>query len=439
MKNKDTATVAYILKGYPRLSETFIAHEIHLLESMGIRLRLFSIKQGETMKHEVVEKIRARLDYCPGTTSLSGSTLWHWLKENWPQYKTANLSMLKRRPGTYLLTGLHALWMMLRYRKSWLAKPKKAFLKEFLQAAYIADQVLQDASIGHLHGHFCHGATTITWFISELTGHSFSFTAHAKDIYQKQLNPGNLLQKKIQSSRFVVTCTGANHSHLSQLSQCRQPVHTIYHGLDTDYFVPAPEKRETNPALILAVGRFVEKKGFDTLVEACALLQELGKPFHCLIIGEPGNASDNVRQLIEQHGLEDKISLRAAVTQAELRGLYHRASVFALPCRIVADGDRDGIPNVMVEAMASGLPCISTRISGIPELIQDQRNGLLIGQNNSQALAIALQRLLYHETSRNRLAVEARKTVLDHFNAHKTTRRLQQLMQASLNIRGTAA
>ena len=432
-------TIAYILKGFPRLSETFIANEIHLLETMGLRLKLFSIKQGDEQTHAVVDKIAAPLDYCPQTTSLSGTTLGRWLNENWPHYKAANLRVLRRSPVAYLFTLMRAVWMMLSYRSSLLARPKKVFIKEFLQAAYIADQILDDPRIGHLHGHFCHGATTITWFISLLTGLEFSFTAHAKDIYQKQLNPGDLLEKKIRSSRFVVTCTGANHTHLSALSPAPDHVHTIYHGLDTGYFTPAPEKRDIDPPLILSVGRFVEKKGFDLLIEACASLKADGHDFHCIIVGEKGDAYPTVTRLIKHHKLEKHITLHRAVTQSELRELYHRATLFTLPCRIIADGDRDGIPNVMVEAMSCGLPCVSTRISGIPELVKHQINGLLIEQNDCQALAAALLKLLGNEALRTRLSEQARNTVLTDFNSRQTTLELQRLLQASLSTGRAAA
>mgnify|MGYP002630517502 CR=1 FL=1 len=426
------STVAYILKGFPRLSETFIANEIYLLESMGLNLKLFSVKQGEKQQHDVIEKIRAPLQYCPPTSSLSATTLLSWLKQNWPNYRNPNMRVFKRRPLAYMSTLAQVLWMTLRYRRSIFAKPKKVFIKEFLQAVFIADELLTSTDIGHLHGHFCHGATTITWFISKLTGLSYSFTAHAKDIYQKQLNPGDLLHKKIHSSRFVATCTGANHSHLCEMSGEPKQIHTIYHGLDTQFFQPDATQRVTNPPVILSVGRFVEKKGFDILIEACAQLKIRGIKFNCNIIGPPDESSDKVKSLIKHYQLESNIQLLEPVNQTELRQHYLKSTLFCLPCRIIADGDRDGIPNVMVEAMASGLPCISTNISGIPELIKDRHNGLLVEPDQVSEMTDALILLLSDEVMRSRLSQIARQTVLKDFDSSQTTAELKMLFQQCL-------
>jgi glycosyltransferase involved in cell wall biosynthesis len=435
-QNNMTTSIAYILKGFPRLSETFIANEIYLLETMGLKLKLFSVKEGERQQHDVIKKIQAPLNYCPNTTSLSGTDLLTWFSENWPNYRQANHRLFKRRPLAYLLTLMHVFWMTIVYRKSLFARPKKVFIKEFLQAVYIAEQLLDMKDVGHLHGHFCHGATTITWFISKLTGLSYSFTAHAKDIYQKQLNPGNLLNKKIKSSQFVATCTGANHSHLCDMSPKSERIHTIYHGLDTDFFRPDTTRRQTNPPLILSVGRFVEKKGFDVLIEACALLHAEGFHFICRIIGPPDEASGKVEALIIKHGLEQVVQLLDPVTQADLREQYLASTVFCLPCRIIADGDRDGIPNVMVEAMASGLPCVSTRISGIPELIKNNHNGLLVSPDQAAELFKALRKLLLDETVRSTMCSAARQTVLNDFDSNQTTADLKQLFQQCLLFHG---
>ncbi len=437
MTDPRRGVVAYILKGYPRLSETFIANEIRLLESMGMALRLFSVKRGDALQHAMVASIQAPVNYCPPTSSLSGTSLWSWLRDNWRHYRAANLRLLRRRPWAYLRTLGQALWMSLVYRDSWWSPPRKVFIKEFLQAGHIAAAVLAEPRIGHLHGHFCHGATTITWFVSRMTGIGYSFTAHAKDIYQKRLNPGDLLERKIRCARFVVTCTGANHVHLQALSPQGRCVHTVYHGLDTEFFGPSPGTHKGAVPLILAVGRFVEKKGFDLLVEACGWLQRRGLDFRCLIIGEPGEAYGQVCSTIAAHGLAGRVQLGQAVTQTALRELYHRATVFALPCRIVADGDRDGIPNVLVEAMSTGLACLSTTISGIPELIEHGHNGLLVAPDDSQALARALAELLGDGALRERLGRSARQTVLARFDSRRTTERLQRLMLQQLQPTGT--
>jgi len=291
--------------------------------------------------------------------------------------------------------------------------------------------VLRDGSIGHLHGHFCHGVATITWFASRLTGIPFSFTAHAKDIYQAELNPGDLLERKLAAARFVATCTAANATVLKARHPDANVVHTIYHGLDTDYFRPLEAPAEGLP-IVLAVGRFVEKKGFEHLVEACALLKHARLRFGCVIVGEHGSAYESIRQLVTARGLEDNVRLLGPMTQDQLREIYRQARVFALPCQVMDDGDRDGIPNVLAEAMAMGLPVVSTPISGIPELIDDGQHGLLVPPRDPQALAEALRRVLSDRALHERLARAGRARICERFDSRHTTLALRDLFVAQM-------
>jgi glycosyltransferase involved in cell wall biosynthesis len=436
--NPDTGTIAYVLKGFPRLSETFIANEIYLLEQLGTKMELFSIKKGETGKqHAVIDKIQSPLRYLPKMTSLSGSYLLPWLANNSKPYWTHHRQLLCDNPRRYLTTLGHALVLTWKHRRrAW--SLRKVFIKEFIQAGFIASHIKQRADIRLLHAHFCHGATTVAWFASELTGLPFSFTAHAKDIYQQQLNPGDLLQQKLQAAEFVTTCTHANHQHLSTLPSQPKNVHTIYHGLDTDKFIPQAFSNRVKTTqssyipLILAVGRHVEKKGFIYLLEACDQLRALNIDFQCQIIGESGDQTTILKQTIAEKKLGAWVTLRSAVTQEELKALYQQSTLFALPCVITADGDRDGIPNVMAEAMATGLPIVSSPISGIPELVKNNVNGLLVTSRDVVALTTALQRLLCDVELRHRLGDAARETICQQFDSSVTTRALQQLFQQSL-------
>jgi len=420
--------------GFPRLSETFIANEVRLLESMGLKLRLFSVKrENEPKTHPVVRTIRARCDYLPKATSLSGHSLPRWLGDNLPRFARAHLGVARRHPLRYLRTAGRALWMSWCYRKQALSL-RKVFIKEFLQAGHIAGAVLRDGSVSHLHGHFCHGVTTITWFVSQLTGLPFSFTAHAKDIYQAELNPGDLLERKLGAARFVATCTEANAQVLRARAPDARVVHTIYHGLDTDYFTPVP--RQASPApLILSVGRFVHKKGFEFLINACGELKRRGVRFGCVIVGEPGEAGEAMAAQIQRLGLEGSVQLRSAVTQDTLRDIYRDARVFALPCQVMADGDRDGIPNVLAEAMAMGVPVVSTPISGIPELIDADTHGLLVPPADAAALADALQRVLTDEALHARLSQAGRARICERFDSRRTTLALRDLFLAQLDAR----
>ncbi len=433
-----TGTIGYILKGFPRRSEAFITNEMRLLEQMGLRLHIFSAFQGESGVAEAQAKpLQSPLTYLPEDSDHTDSGFLSWLIANLPRYLSSHLRLIRTVPRRYLHSAWEAWTLSLSCRSRFFSWPKKVFYKDFLRAGAIADSVLEAGNIRHLHAHFCHGATTMAMFASQLTGYPFSFTAHAKDIYLPKLNPGDLLSLKLRRAKFVVTCTGANHHHLQEITSRSAPIHTIYHGVDTTRFTPSIG-RETPPIpTILSVGRFVEKKGFPFLIEACRILREHGIPFHCRIVGEPDEQSQLVQDLIHRYQLEQRISIGSGVTQEELRTIYQEATVFVLPCHVVDNGDRDGIPNVLAEAMASGVPVISTNVSGIPEIIADRCNGLLVEPRNPVALAKAIEELLVDSDFRNTLAQAGRETICRIFDSSQTTKRLFDLFH--VNRVGTIA
>ncbi|RMH02152.1 MAG: colanic acid biosynthesis glycosyltransferase WcaL [Chloroflexi bacterium] len=428
----NTPYVAYIMKGYPRISETFILNEIYRLEQMGVKLHIFSAKRSqETRQHAVVSRIQANVTYLPLTTSISDVSFSRWMWINLPHYWRAHWALLRQRPLAYVRTLAEAIYRTVKYRRRRFGRFKKVIIKEFLQAGYIARQVIADGRIRHLHGHFCHGSTTITMFTSLLSGIPYSFTAHAKDIYLRRLNPGDLLQVKIRQAQFVATCTDYNRQHLERLCPDGAPVYTVYHGLDTEMFVPQ-KRPSASPPIILAVGRFVRKKGFPYLIEACHLLRQAGISFACHIVGEEGEDSPIVQQRIQELGLADVVHIHRAVTQQELREIYGRCTLFVLPCRVVENGDRDGIPNVLAEAMAVGIPVISTTVSGIPELVDDGQNGLLVPPEDAQALANSIRYLLTHPEQAAKLGENARQKICQMFDVRQTTVRLKSLFDLCL-------
>jgi glycosyltransferase involved in cell wall biosynthesis len=385
--------------------------------------------------HPVVAAIRAPLRYLPRATSLSGQSLPRWLGANLPAFSRAHARVALRHPLRWagaLGAAVSLAWTHRSRDEQGRLRLRKVFIKEFLQAGEIAADVMRRSDIGHLHGHFCHGVATITWLAARMSGRSYSFTAHAKDIYQAELNPGDLLERKMHGARFVATCTCAN----AQVLRARHPrpteVHAIYHGLDTDWFRPDTAQAAAPRATILAVGRLVEKKGFDQLVEACARLRDAGVAFGCLIVGERGSAYESMRQQIAERELAGHVRLHGAVTQDELRAIYARARVFALPCQIMEDGDRDGFPNVLAESMAMGVPVVSTRISGIPELIDDGVHGLLVEPRDPDALAAALRRVLEDDALHASLARDGRRRICDRFDSRRTTVALRDLFARQL-------
>jgi glycosyltransferase involved in cell wall biosynthesis len=415
--------IGYILKGFARTSETFITNEIHLLEKRGLKLAIFSLIKLEGQKrHAVVDAIQAPVTYLPPLSSLTEEHLWQWLRNNLSHFSATHSQLFKARPFAYLRTLLFALRLGLKYRE-------KQFLKEFLQAGFIAQKVLASGRIRHLHAHFAHTSTTVTMLASQLSGLPFSFTAHAKDIYLSELNPGDLLNVKLRRAQFIATCTKANEQYLREVEPHSAPIHTIYHGLDTKQFAPL-EKTPAPKPIILSVGRFVEKKGYQYLVEACCLLKEQGLEFECHIVG--GGDAEPTKTLIQQLQLADTVFIHSAVTQEELRQIYSRATMFALACQIIESGDRDGIPNVLAEAMAMGLPVVSTDISGMPEIVNHHLDGLLVPQKNATALAAAMGELLHDAALRQRLGQAARAKICRIFDAEKTIVELHRLLQACL-------
>jgi glycosyltransferase involved in cell wall biosynthesis len=421
--------IAYILKGYPRLSEAFITNEISWREKLGLKLHIFAIKKEEEKKsHAVVNQIHAPVTYLPPVISLTENNFLFWLWKTLPQFAKSHLQLFKRRPATYARTLWQAVKMCFKYRSGAVWQPKKVYFKEFLQTGDIARRVIESGRIRHLHAHFCHGSTNIAMLASRLAGMPFSFTAHAKDIYQEKLNPRDLLSVKIHQAQFVATCTEANRRRLQQISANGTPIQTIYHGLNTSLFTPVvSQNSRLQKPLILSVGRFVEKKGFSDLVLACRTLKKKGHDFQCRLVGEKGDQWERIQQMIATLQLDDCVSMHREMTHHELRALYQQSTIFALPCRIAADGDQDGIPNVLAEAMATGLPVVSTYISGIPELVTHDVDGLLIEQKNVTALAEALEKLLANPALRQQLGNAARARICEIFDAKRNTEELKRL------------
>ena len=438
----ERSTVAYVLKGWPRISELFIASEIYRLEQAGLPLRLYVIKPpDEAQTHPVVDRIQAPTEYLPPATSLSETTLVAWLRENLPAFMPALRRTARRHPMGLARATAMALAQCVRARSKRFGWPRKLYVKELLQAVALADRLADAPDVRHLHAHFAHGTTTVTWLCSTITGLPFSFTGHAKDIYSPSLNPAGLLRRKLLAARFAVTCTEANVRHLRTIAP-EAVVHRVYHGLNADFSrlmgeeraAAAPGPNGTNGARrdvvrLLGVGRLVAKKGFDVVVDACGELDRRGIPFEAVIVGPDDDAGPKLRARIAELGLEGRIRLEGQMSQAELYEEYRRASAFCLPCRILDNGDRDGIPNVLAEAMAAGTPVVTTPISGIPEIVRDGVNGLLVRPDDATAVADAVVRLRDDRDFARRISTEARATVQRELDGERLAGTLQTLFR----------
>jgi glycosyltransferase involved in cell wall biosynthesis len=430
-------SIGYVLMGFPRVSETFIASELHRVERAGISVRLFVLKPVEErergLRHPVVDAIAAEPQYLPDTTSLT-APLHRWRPRHLKPFVPALKRTLRRRPRGLARATARAARQAVRDRRTPLSGPRKIYIKELVQAIALADRVLQQPDVRHLHAHFAHGTTTVTWHAATIAGLPFSFTGHARDIYAPELNPHGWLRRKLRAARFAVTCTEANVAHLKRIAP-EAEVHLVYHGLNADFAKLvrelAPAKPQNGALRVLGVGRLVAKKGFDVFVDACAELRRRDVPFEALIVGQDDKHGDVVRERIAAHDLGDRVALPGPMSQDELLREYRRAGALAMPCRVL-ENDRDGIPNVLVEAMAAGAPVVATGVSGIPELVHHEVNGLLVKPDDPAALADALIRLHEDRELAARISDAGRRTVHERFDGDRLAHKLAELFEEAL-------
>ena len=396
--------VAVVLKGYPRLSETFIAQEIAALEKRGLDILIVSLRRPtDGSVHAVHREIRAPLLYLPE----------YLLRD---PLRVLRAWWRARRFASYRQT--RSLWL-----KDLLVDPTLSRFRRFGQAMVLACELPPD--IARLHVHFLHSPASVTRYAALLRGLPWSGSAHAKDIWT---SPEWDLRQKLAACEWLVTCTEANRAHLASLAP-EGRVELVYHGLDLARFPAPPRQRPArdgsnpaDPVLILSVGRMVEKKGFDILLEALA---RLPKALHWRFLhvgGGPLRAA--LEAQARQLGIADRVTWHGSLPQSELLPVYQQADVFALSCRIAADGDRDGLPNVLVEAQSQALPCVATMVSAIPELIRDGTTGLLVPSESPEALARAVESLIRDPVRRRQLAEAGRARVASEFDIDGNIERL---------------
>jgi glycosyltransferase involved in cell wall biosynthesis len=357
---------------------------------------------GEAKVHENVRRVRAGVTYIP-------DYIWRCFFA----FVGANFQLWRRRPSLY--------WQILRFalHRS-IHERSTSALKRFLQAAYLVERDLPGSGAAHLHAHFSHDPTTVAFFASWLTGIPYSFSAHAKDMYTQNQD---FLLRKIEKASFVVTCTEYNKGYLHQIAGMAAPIFRCYHGVDLDFFV-APVKANSNPyPRILSIGRFVPKKGFLVLIRALHLLREKGFNFGCTIIGS-GPMENDLRKLILDLELGDCIELLSPMSQHELLQYYESADLFALASEVQDDGDRDGVPNVIVEAMAMEIPVVSTNVSGIPESVIHGENGILVPEKDPSALSEGIAAVLNQPEMARQFGRAGRKKVEQEFDSLRNVHRI---------------
>jgi glycosyltransferase involved in cell wall biosynthesis len=377
-------SIGVVLKGYPRLSETFVAQELHALEERGLSLALFSLRRStDAAAHPLHDEIRAPVTYLP-------EYLHHGPLRVFRAWRKA-----RRLPG--YRSALSA------WRKDLWRDRTRNRARRFGQALVLASEM--PADIVHLHAHFLHTPASVARYAAMLRGVGWSVSAHAKDIWTI---PEWEKREKLATCTWATTCTACNATHLRELAPPARPVELVYHGIDTVRFPPPRSVRSIadgrdprSPVTLLAVGRAVDKKGFDDLLQALATLPA-EQHWQLLHIGD-GPRRPMLEGMARELRLADRIRWLGPQLHGVVLDAYRTADIFVLPARIASDGDRDGLPNVLLEAQSQRVACVSTRMSGIPELIIDGVTGLLVAPRAPAELGAALSRLITDPSLRGAL------------------------------------
>jgi glycosyltransferase involved in cell wall biosynthesis len=388
---KKRVDLAVVVNGFPRLSETFVLHELLELERSGAQLQVIALRRpDEIVSQEAVQRLAAGVEYLPGELEL----------ESRLALRAAHAALLLRGPRRYF-DALGAI-----------AVSPDCTRTNLRRAILLAHRLVRLGS-PKLYVHFAHKPATIGRFAALLAGVPYGLSAHAKDIWT---TPEEELRHKVRDAQVVLTCTREGREYLSKLARGRTPVALVHHGVDTGEAAVAARSNEV--PVIFAAGRLVPKKGYATILRASALLRTRGLAFRLRIAGE-GPEWSALQRLVHELGLDEQVSFLGPVTESEVRGEYERADVFALGCELLANGDRDGIPNVIVEAMARGLPVVSTTCRGVAEAVADGWSGLLAEQGDEVGFADRLERLLRDGELRRRLGANARERVRAEFDRNR--------------------
>lgn len=400
-------TLAILLKGYPRLSETFIAQEILALERRGYPVHLFSLRHPtDKAIHPIHREIKAPVTYLP--------------------------EYIHHEPMRVLRAFVHqcakpGFW---KAAKQFMADFRHDFtrnrIRRLAQAIVFADEMPE--SIDHIYVHFMHTPASVAHYTHYMSERPWSISAHAKDIWTIS---DHEKRTKLASAQWLVTCTSSNYTHLKSLSNQVEKVHLLYHGLDFNRF-DAPDPlfsdfagtASTRAVRLLSVGRAVEKKGYDVLLSALKQLKDLQWTFTHIGGGERLEA---LKKMADEYGLSERINWAGALPQEDVLAAYRQSDLFVLPSKITADGDRDGLPNVLMEAQSQYLACLSTDISGIPELIIHNETGWLVPQQSANTLAEGLRHLITQPDERARLATAGQKRVTETFTMHRGIDQLEAL------------
>lgn len=399
MQPAEPLRVGYVVKRFPRYSETFIVTELLAHEGAGWAIELFALRPTNDSHFQPdLGRLRVPVRYVP-SEGIRAADLW-----------------LACQQAAEVIPDV---WRALAYAQG--EDPRNVY-----QALVLASDV-RLRRIEHLHAHFASLPATVARLAAHFAGVSYSFTAHAKDIFVDGLN-ADALARNLRDAALTVTVSDFNRKYLqSRFGTTAARVRRIYNGLDLTRLVFRPAN--AREPLVIAVGRLVEKKGFAVLIDACAHVIA-GRPrFRCDIIGE-GELEADLRGRIAALGVGEHVRLLGPRPSDEVAAAVARAAVFAAPCVMAHDGNRDGLPTTVLEAMALGTPVVTTDVTGLPEAVTDGISGLVVSQGNPAALARALSRLLDDGRLAARLAAGARRVVEQRFDSRANAAALRDAWAA---------
>ncbi|NQU41941.1 glycosyltransferase family 4 protein [bacterium] len=392
---------------FPEFCETFILNEVIELGKRDVPFEIFSLKKCRDPRFQ------------PGARKLMEQAT-HYPPPIWsPRIWGAHAACLAGRPRAYLSTLFLAL--------SCIRGPVPVFLKNlfvFLLAPWFARR-LRERGLRHVHAHWASIPASAGLFISRLAGVPYSLTAHAYDIFIDQ----TLLREKIREARYVVTCTNYNRRFLEITfpEETQGKVHTVYHGVDLDLF-NLPHDSAAEEPVILSIGRLCDTKGFPDLIDACRILRDQGLDFTCRIVGD-GYMREELEKRVRDSGLEDRVLILGLQPRDRVLEEYRRARLFVLPCVVTERGDRDGLPNVVVEAMAMGLPVVATDISALGEGVEDGRTGRLVPSRDPVSMARAIAGLWEAGDTRREMGDAARGKAHERFGLSMNMEKLAELIR----------
>jgi len=382
-----TCDLAVLVNEFPKLSETFVISDLLALEARGVRLHLFAMRQPPSdLAPASLGQLRATVEYLPEIKGRQHELLM----------RATHLALFTRGPRRYA-RGLAAIYASPDYTRS------------RLQQAVLLARRLDQLACPALYIHFAHKPATVGRFAALLTGTPFAISAHAVDLWT---SPSAELRAKFADARAVMCCYREALEFVSGLVDGRTRVELAPHGV---VIPPDVRREEVSPPVLLAVGRLVEKKGLDTLIRAAAILREAEAHFQLRIAGE-GPLWAALQRLVNELELVETVRFLGPLTEPELEEQYAQATAFVLPCQIGVDGNRDGLPNTLLEAMARGLPVVSTTLESVREAVTDGEHGLLVPPVDAPALAAALGELLRDPDMRNRLGSAARARVAEDYD-----------------------